>query len=195
MPSVAKPISKQQTSIHAMHTFDELEKPFLKKPQRCRYFAIAMQRQACHSTAAWILPRAQGLEAPAQTVVLVGHEGDSHRDPFLWSSREEEPGEKAQSAWLVGRCVDSDEHLRFTPLFKLNILHVADKWQPDQSPEGCGFGGPTHRWGSSPTVSYLYTSVTGANKQMQTKTTNETEDPFHTSQVITVFFPTPPNRY
>ena len=154
-----------------------------------------MQRQAYHSAAAWILPRSQVTEAPVQPVVLVGDEWGSHRGPFLWSAGEEEPEEKAQSAWLVGRCVDNNEQLRSTPLFNLNILCVADKWQLEQSPEGCGFGGPKHKWVSSPTVSYLYTSVTDANNQMQTKTTNETEDPLQTSQVITVFFPLPPNRY
>lgn len=154
-----------------------------------------MQKQAYHSTSAWILPRFQVMEAPVQPVVLVGDKWDSHRGPFLRSSREKEPGEKTQSAWLVGRYVDNDEQLRSTPLFNLNILCVADKWRLEQSPEGCRFGGPMHKWVSSPTVSYLYTSVTDANNQMQTKTTNETEDPLQTSQVITVLFPSPPNRY
>lgn len=63
---------------------------------------------------------------------------------FLRSSRDEEPREKAQSVLLVGRCVDNNEQLRSTPL------------SVDLKPESCRFGGPIHRWVSSPTVSYLH---------------------------------------
>lgn len=98
----------------------------------------------------------------------------------FWSPREEEPEEKAQSAWLVGRCVDNDGQLRSTPLFNLSVLYVANRLQPEQYSEGCGFGGPMQKWGFSPTV-HLCTSVTDANNQTQSKTTNETEDSGHYS--------------
>lgn len=111
---------------------------FLRIAPEMQIFAIIIQREACHKTAARILPRSQGLEAPAQHLVLLGGEWG----PFLWSSRGEYPEEKVQSVWLLGRCVDTTELLRLTPLFDLDILCVVHKGQLEQFSEGCGFRGP-----------------------------------------------------
>lgn len=102
--------------------------------------------------------------------VLVGDEWGGPRGLFLQSSREEEPGGKAESACLVERCVDNNEQLRSTALFSLSVLCVADKRQLEESPVGCRFGEPMHERVCSPTVSYLYTSVTDTNNQMRNKT-------------------------
>lgn len=173
---------KQQICIHAMIHLMSLKSCSSKIPEMLI---------ACHHRAKTSPTQIQsygGTSAAWGTCGAYGRWVGQSQGPFLRSSREEESGEKAQRAWPVGRCVDNNEQLRSTPLLNLNILHVADRRQLAQSPEGCGFGGPMHKCFFSPTVSCLYKSVTDANDQMQTKSTNETEDCLQTSQVITVFF-------
>lgn len=122
-----------------------------------------MQRQAYHTTAAWILPGSQVTGAPVQPLVLVGDEwGD-----FLLPSRDEEPREKAQNARLVGRCMDNNEQLRTTPLFSpLRAAGLEDQY--------------TDGFLALLLVTYIYISVTDANNKMRTETTNETDDHFQT---------------
>lgn len=130
----SKAIHKQQISIHAMHIF-ELEKLFLKNKQnkqtKTKPRVIDSLPSPCRqsSIVVWFLPRCQVIEAPAWPVLLVGDEWGGPGGPFLQSSREEEPGGKAEGACLVERCVDNDERLRSAALFNLSVLRVADKWQ------------------------------------------------------------------